>query len=128
MKPFIVFIALILVFTSLGAISSDLARYKQINIALKAVAEEIACGGGLMTAGTEATEILSIDYVEADKYAKFIINKAGNSPIFSDGKLTYRLTPDQDRGQKIMATVTYTIGGRSISRKATYEWIKENGK
>lgn len=129
MKQFIVFIALIIVFTSLTVTSTNLARYKQVNITLKALAEEIACGGGLMTAGSEAGENLSIDYGEADVYAKFITSKAENTPIFSAGTLTYQLTQVGIEARSIMATVTYCQDGKeTISRKATYEWLKQNVK
>ena len=130
MKQFIVFIALVIVFTSLGVTSTDLARYKQVNIALKALAEEIACGGGLMTNGSESSESLAIDYDEADVYAKFITSKAESTPIFSAGQLTYQITSDSGiESRKIMVTMSYELEGKPpISRKATYEWLKQNGK
>lgn len=125
MKQFIVFIALVIVFTSLGVTSTDLARYKQTSIALKALAEEVACGGGLMTAGSESTENISIDQDSANVYAKFIKSKAESTPIFSAGKLIVDVDFDGVENRRIMATATYQQGNKwTISRKATYEWLK----
>lgn len=141
MKPFIVFIALVIVFTSLGVASTGLARYKQININLKALAEEIACGGGLMTTYLDdGTPV--IDSVSANAYADFIISKAQNTPIFSAGTLEHSEKLENPDCRRITATVTYYLNGWSlksilgfnpggeerISRRATYEWVRQNGK
>ena len=117
--------SLVIVFTSLGVTSTDLARYKQTSIALKTLAEEIACGGGLMTAGSESTENLFINQKSAKVYAEFIKTKAESTPIFSAGQLTVDVDFDGEESRRIMATATYQQGNKwTISRKATYEWLK----
>lgn len=139
MKPFIVFIAIVLVFTFFNVAVSQLARFKQINITLKAIAEEIACGGGLMAGDPSSVSYPNIDIDSAKKYAEFITNQyTTNANTFLGGEIHWDVITDSGN-KSIMVTVTYedpkscifklfgSVTG-PISRKATYEWAKENVK
>lgn len=135
MKTFIVFLALILVFTCLCINSDDTSHYKQLNIHLKALAEEAARGGALMTAGSFATSTAGISILETDamEYANFVTEKASeNMPIFSNGSLAVSSLEILSEGTAIRVAITFIpnslifhiweIEPKPITRVATYEW------
>ena len=133
MKPFIVFIALILVFTCLSICSDDMARYRQLNIALKEVSYEAARGGSVMNSYSFRDRTNVIDQKSADNYTKFIIKKAGETAVFSAGNLQASTTLSKDK-KSITVIVTYSginmpifhffgSGNDLISRKTTYSLV-----
>lgn len=138
MKTFIIFLALVLVFTCLCINSDDTSHYKQLNVHLKALAEEVARGGALMTAGSFATSAGAIRILEADalEYANFITERASiEMPIFSNGILAVSSLEILSEGTAIRVAITFTpksqifhifeTSPKPITRTATYEWVFE---
>jgi len=138
MKVFIVFLSLILVFTFLCTTTNDISKIKQINVVLKTLAEEIACGGGLMTGSSFKTDNISINLDDAKAYADFVLKKASNMPLFRNGTLSYNLSLDNG-GMSITAVVffqaskspithTFSADSSSFKRSSIYEWGDIKGK
>jgi len=139
MKTFIVFMALVLVFTCLCINSNDLAKYKQINIALKELAQEAACGGALMTGGSENTKGLEISYDDACAYIDMLIERASKTALFSNGELSYEASlREKEEGEEnfcpaLFVTISFEPSNpifhlkqsqnTVITRKSSYEWV-----
>ena len=134
MKVFIVFTALILVFSCLVIASQDMEQYKQLNIHLKALAEEAACGSGLMTGETALCSEWQISQTDADSYTEFITDYAAkNNPVFFGGNLSASAIVS---GPSVVVTAEFSakkpifhILGTdvlTVRRVSEYEWVQEN--
>lgn len=147
MKTFIVFLALILVFTSFLCYTSDLDRYVKLQNHLKALAEDCACGSSLFADENEYSEgRLVIDESSALRYTDFLTREAvRNMPPLADGHISAKVTIyDDAKGYEGAAAygfksglpgavVTLTYSGHDmfrlpflkvtqVTRTAVYQW------
>lgn len=101
MKPFIVFLALLIVNVSFLSFHSDMTRYEKLQVYLKAAAEEAACGGALFQ-DEEAygRGVLAIKENEAQNYVNFVMEQTESELQKSiAGKVEYEVEIfDDQRG------------------------------
>ena len=147
MKTFIVFLALLLVFTSFLCYTSDMDRYVKLQNHLKALAEDCACGCTLFADENEYSEgRLVIDENSACRYTDFLIREAvRNMPPLADGKVSADITIyDDAKGYEgaaaqgfrsglpgAVVTLVYTgpdmfrlpfLKVTKVTRTAVYQW------
>ena len=147
MKTFIVFLALMLVFTAFLSYTSDMGRYVQLQNHLKALAEDCACGCSLFADEDEYSEgRLVIDEDSAQRYASFITREAVQSmPPLAKGHVSASvMIYDDAKGYDgseaygfvsglpgTVVTLTYTgpdmfrlpfLTVTDITRTAVYQW------
>ena len=134
MKVFIVFTALVLVFTMAFVFISDMNSYVQLQLHMKALAEECAAGGALRLdeqAYSEGKIIINI--TDAQRYAEQIIqtSKISSTPLsFGDLSVSVSLvSPDAITAEVIYKTdPEYDIfrlpflSIKTVSRSALYAW------
>ena len=134
MKVFIVFTALVLVFTTAFVFVSDMNGYVQLQKHMKALAEECAAGGALQLEEEPYSDgEIVINITDAQRYAEQIIHtsKISSTPL-SFGNLSVSVelvSPDA-----ITAEVTFTanpeydifrlpfLSVKTVSRSALYAW------
>ena len=147
MKTFIVFLALVLVFVSFLAFTSDMDRYVKLQDHLKILAEDCACGSSLFSDEREfAAGRLVIDQSDAEGYVAFLIRKAQECmPPLAEGRISAKLTIyDDEKGYDgaaaygfspgrpgAVVTLTYTgpdmfrlpfFSVTKVTRTAVYRW------
>jgi len=133
MKVFMVFVALIMVFSCLSVQSNDMAGYRQLNINLKALSEEAAAGAGLMT-GSQSYSENGINASDAQRYAEFLTKNANECiPIFKSGSLRATCLVS---GPAVSVTISYTPNRKifhlfrdpeyPISQTSIYEWCEQS--
>lgn len=113
MKTFIVFLALILVFTSFLCYTTDLGSYVKLQSHLKALAEDCALGSSLFADEHEYAEgRLVIDEASAMRYTDFLTREAVNTmPPLGKGRITADLTIfDDAKGYEGAAAYGFTSG------------------
>ena len=130
MKVFIVFLSLIMVFCCLCVQSTDMAYYKQLNVCLKNLAEEAACGAGLMTGESECYSDDGIIESDAQRYVDFLISAQKAKPPLSNGTLSAEL---EISGPAVSVTVFFVPDKKifhlfgdppiPLSQNSVYEWI-----
>ena len=141
------FLAMLLLFVSFLAFSSDMDNYVKLQAHLKALAEECACGSSLFTEEAEYAEgRVVIDESAAESYIGFMLRQAERSmPQFSgaslsaeftfyddvkgyDGALDYGLAVGRPGA---VVTITYTgkdlfrlpfFTLKTLERTAAYQW------
>jgi len=132
MKIFMVFVALLLVFTVSFTFAADINRYSEMQKSLKYMAEECACGAALMTDAQMASYgYIEIDEEAAEKYCTDICNTlAQRQSCFSGG--TVSISKVTIGKQYAAVGLTYTqsasifrlpwLDVKSLSREAEYIW------
>lgn len=98
MKVFIVFLGLLLVNISFLTYQSDMERYVQAQIFLKALAEECAAGAALYYDPKEYSEGKFVfNYDEGRKYAEYLTEIAkAQMPLPQKSELTFQLSFQDD--------------------------------
>ena len=147
MKTFIVFLALLIVFTSFLSYTSDLDRYVKLQNHLKALAEECALGSSLFADEDEYSEgRLVIDEISAQEYTGFLTREAVLiMPPLEKGSLSAEVKIyDDAKGYEgaaeygfisglpgVVVTLTYTgpdmfrlpfLEITEVTRTAVYQW------
>jgi len=134
MRTFIIFLAIMLLFTSFTVYAADMNDYIQLQTHMKAVAEECAAGGALQLAPESFDEgrmIISLD--DAQSYAVKVLDETYiTGPPLKHGSLSASAVLLSD--DCIEVTVTYTadpgydifrlpfLSKTSAVRRAAYRW------
>lgn len=102
MKPFIVFIALMIINTGFLAFHTDMTRYEKLQVYLKAAAEEGACGSALyQDEEAYGRGVLAIKKADAEAFAAFYIGQTQKELGDIGGSVDYRLEIfDDEKGYK----------------------------
>lgn len=147
MKAFIIFLALMILFTSFLSYTSDLERYVKLQNHLKALAEDCACGSSLFADENEYAEgRLVIDEKSALNYTDFLTREAVlNMPPLAEGSINAEVKIYDDAkgydGAAVygfksglpgtVVTLTYTgpdmfrlpfLTLTEVTRTAVYQW------
>ena len=134
MKVFIVFLALVMVFSAALIFSSDIAEYVRLQKRLKVLAEDCAETAALCIdkEASEASGSLVIDFSRGRRAAEDLCKKAENCGEYSkNAHISVKISPYGRLG--VRAELVFT--GRDLfrleflhletfSRSAAYEWIQ----
>ena len=138
MKVFMVFLALVLVFSAALVFSSDISEYVRLQKRLKVLAEDCAEAAALCVdkKASEASGALVIDLARGRAAAEELCRKTASSGAFGkDARISVKISPYGSCG--VRAELVFS--GRdlfrpaflrldSFSRSAAYEWIPQQAR
>lgn len=138
MKVFIVFLALVMVFSAALIFTSDIAEYVRLQKRLKVLAEDCAEAAALCIdqKASESSGSLVIDLSRGRRAAEELCRKAADSGGFGrNAQISVKISPYGRLG--VRADLVFT--GRDLfrlaflrletfSRSAAYEWKQQQGQ
>ncbi len=129
MKVFVVSLALLLLFVSMFAFSSDMETYVRLQERLKQLAEDCACGCALcLDRYAFAEGVISFDEKGAGEYMECMTEEGAGSLGAKNCRIDWTLEWD---GASCTAALTASfddvfrlpyLTATSASRSSTYEW------